>query len=102
MTLRTAKKQTQNKLFATGLNEPETQDPVIPSASDKAKQKAEILQTLQWAGELGVTSLRMREICPSSLTQRVSDLRKDGHEIECRNVGGYNAYFLINAPGAEG
>jgi len=66
----------------------------VPTASDKARQKAEILQALEWAGDDGVTTLRMREICALSVSQRISDLRKEGHKIVCRAVGGSNWYFL--------
>lgn len=79
---------TQHELF----NEPDA--PIAPTESQKAIQKRAILQALTWAGELGVTALRMREICPSSLTQRISDLRKEGHNIVCRNESGYNTYHL--------
>ena len=82
----------QAKLFATGLNEQDA--PIVPTESQRAAQKREILQALRWAGELGVTALRMREICPSSLTQRISDLRKEGHNIVCRSESGYNVYHL--------
>ena len=83
----------QAKLFATGMNEQDA-PPVVPTESQRAAQKREILQALTWAGELGVTALRMREICPSSLTQRISDLRKEGHAITCRKESGYNVYYL--------
>jgi len=66
----------------------------VPTASDKARQKAEILQALEWAGEDGVTTLRMREICALSVSQRISDLRKEGHKIVCRAVANSNWYFL--------
>ncbi len=66
----------------------------VPTASDKARQKAEILQALEWAGEEGVTTLRMREICALSVSQRISDLRREGHKIVCRAVGNSNWYFL--------
>jgi len=66
----------------------------VPTASERAKQKYDILQALEWAGEEGVTTLRMREICPALLTQRISDLRKEGHKIVCRAVGNSNWYFL--------
>lgn len=85
---------TQHELF----NEPDA-PPVVPTESQKAVQKRAILQALTWAGSLGVTALRMREICPSSLTQRISDLRKEGHAIECRNEGGYNTYHLESTGG---
>ena len=78
---------TQRELFTDA-------PPVAPTESQKAIQKREILQALKWAGSAGVTALRMREICPSSLTQRISDLRKEGHNIICRNEGGYNTYHL--------
>ena len=82
----------QTKLFATGLNE---ELPTQPTESQKAVQKAAILQALEWAGELGVTTLRMREICPTSLTQRISDLRAEGYKIICRrSEAGYNTYYL--------
>lgn len=85
---------TQSKLFATGndLEDP----PTPPTESQKFQQKRQILERLQWAGDMGVTALAMREVCPCSLTQRLSDLRKEGHQIECRkSEAGYNCYYLI-------
>lgn len=71
-------------------------EPRIPTPTDKARQKLEILNALKAAGSHGVTMLRMREVCPASLTQRISDLRADGFNIVCRRTeAGYNEYVLV-------
>lgn len=87
----------QQTLFSTGLNEPEPQR-FEPTESQKAIQKARLLEVLQSAGESGVSGLLVREICPCSATQRISDLRKDGYVIECEKVGGGSLYYLKGKP----
>lgn len=57
-----------------------------PSADRKAADCALILKTLRECDD--VSSLRLRELVPLSLTQRISDLRKDGYQIENRRTEG--------------
>jgi hypothetical protein len=69
-----------------------------PSESQCATQRAEILQALEWAGENGVSLLRMLEIAPASYRQRISqvraELQKRGLDVECEKIGAGSLYRL--------
>lgn len=91
--------ETNLKLFATGLNEPEV--PAKPTESQKSQQIALIIEAMEDSKQhdYGVTTLRMIEICgPASYRQRISDARKHFHrqglDIVCRKSSQWNNYFL--------
>ena len=87
----------QQVLFSTGLNEPEPER-FEPTESQKAIQKARLLEGLQSAGDSGVSGLLERELVPRSATQRISDLRKAGYVSECEKVGPGSLYYLKGKP----
>ena len=57
-----------------------------PTKSKRKSDCQEILKVLRQCDS--VSSLRLREMLPASLTQRISDLRADGYKIDCQQASG--------------
>lgn len=91
----------QQKLFPTGndLDLPAQESPVRkPSETQCAKERADILQALKWAGDSGVSALRMLEISKMGYRQRISEVRKElekrGLTVVCERNSAGSLYYL--------
>lgn len=90
---------TQAKLFATGMNEQDAPTSYKPPESTCAHYRAKILAALQSAGDSGVSGMLMRELCPQSATQRISEVRaeleKRGLTVRCQRTGGGGSVYTL-------
>lgn len=68
-----------------------------PSESSCASQRARLLEVLE--NNESVSGLLIRQICPCSATQRISELRdqleRHGRTIECERIGSGSLYRIV-------
>lgn len=72
-----------------------------PTKTKRKNDCVKIIAELRKCEE--VSSLRLRELIPASLTQRISDLRKDGYRIHCSQTSGSTCgMYSLENPSHQG
>ena len=90
---------TQSKLFSTGLNEQDAPTSYRPPEATCEHYRSKILSALKSAGDSGVSGILMRELCPQSATQRISEVREElqqrGLTVRCQRTGGGGSIYYL-------